>query len=138
MTYCTHCGKELPEGVNFCPSCGAKVNSEATSFQQSYKRSDDLNKIVDPVITDEYNVSPKSKLVAALLACPFVFGLGLLGIHHFYLGNTSKGVKYLLCTLLLFWLIIPVFIIFILSLIDFINILSGEATDSEGKKVLKW
>ena len=38
----------------------------------------------------------KDKLVAGLLA---IF-LGAYGIHHFYLGDTRKGVIYLLVTLL--------------------------------------
>ena len=27
MAYCSNCGHELPEGKNFCPECGAAVNS---------------------------------------------------------------------------------------------------------------
>ena len=26
MTYCGRCGKELPEGTNYCPVCGFAVN----------------------------------------------------------------------------------------------------------------
>ena len=25
MAYCSHCGKDLPEGALFCPNCGAKT-----------------------------------------------------------------------------------------------------------------
>jgi len=25
MTYCTRCGKELPEGAEFCPNCGGSI-----------------------------------------------------------------------------------------------------------------
>ena len=31
MFYCTHCGKELVEGAQFCPSCGAPVQSAAVT-----------------------------------------------------------------------------------------------------------
>ena len=35
MPYCSHCGRELPEGALFCPNCGAKtpegVKSNAVS-----------------------------------------------------------------------------------------------------------
>jgi TM2 domain-containing membrane protein YozV len=34
----------------------------------------------------------KNRLVAILLA----FFLGLIGVHHFYLGNTGRGVLYLI------------------------------------------
>jgi TM2 domain-containing membrane protein YozV len=50
----------------------------------------------------------KDKTLAAILA----FFLGGLGIHHFYLGNTLKGILYLLFC----WTFLPVF----LSFIDFI------------------
>lgn len=26
--YCSHCGKEIPEGTKFCPQCGADVSAE--------------------------------------------------------------------------------------------------------------
>ena len=136
MAYCSHWGNELPSGVNFCPSCGAKVGGENTF--NANNTSEDLNNIINPTIVDDGNISPKSKAVAAILSCPFIIGLGLLGIHHFYLGNNKKGITYLLVTLLLSWLIIPAFIMFVLSLMDFIKILSNEFTDSEGKKVVKW
>ena len=29
--YCPHCGKELDEGVNFCPNCGAKTQQVSGS-----------------------------------------------------------------------------------------------------------
>lgn len=29
--FCRNCGKPLPEGVNFCPSCGTKVSEEQTT-----------------------------------------------------------------------------------------------------------
>lgn len=44
-------------------------------------------------------VSSKSRIVAAL----FAFFLGTFGAHHFYLGNSKKGVIYLL----FFWTYIP-------------------------------
>lgn len=50
--------------------------------------------------------------VVALIIC---FFFGSLGIHQFYLGNTAKGI----CYLLFCWTGIP----FILAIIDFISLL---------------
>ena len=49
--------------------------------------------------------STKNKLTAALLA----FFLGGIGVHKFYLGQTGKGILYLLFC----WTGIPAFIAFI-------------------------
>jgi TM2 domain-containing membrane protein YozV len=54
----------------------------------------------------------KSKSTAALLA----FFLGGFGVHRFYLGQSGKGIAYLL----FFWTLIPAFIAFI----DFIIFLT--------------
>lgn len=51
----------------------------------------------------------KDKTTAAL----FAFFLGGLGVHHFYLGNTGRGVLYLIFC----WTLIPAFIAFIEALI---------------------
>ncbi len=47
----------------------------------------------------------KDRIIAALLALFF----GIFGVHHFYLGNKSKGILYLI----FFWTIIPAIISFI-------------------------
>ncbi len=131
MRYCRQCGEEVSENDKFCPKCGARLDGE-NNF------SDDLNRVIHPKVKDEFNVSPKSRAVAAILACPFFIGLGLLGIHLFYIGNTKRGLAYLLLVLLLGWLIIPAIIVFVLALIDFIKILSGDYCDMDGKQIVNW
>jgi TM2 domain-containing membrane protein YozV len=70
----------------------------------------------------------KDKIVAGVLALI----LGTLGIHWFYLNQTSKGVTYLVVTIIgwIFSIIIigliPVFIIGVLSLIDGIKLLTMD------------
>ncbi len=70
------------------------------------------------------NISPKSRLVALLL-CWF---LGMFGVHRFYVGKTGTGIVQLL-TLGGF---------FIWALIDFIMIIIGSFTDSDGAVVFQW
>jgi uncharacterized RDD family membrane protein YckC len=36
--YCTRCGKEMPEGAEFCPNCGAAVRSEGSSYETGAER----------------------------------------------------------------------------------------------------
>ncbi len=76
MIYCKGCGKEIHETANVCPHCGARQSGVGQS-----------------------SGGPKSKIVAFVLA----WFLGWIGVHHFYLGNTGKGILYLL----FFWTGIP-------------------------------
>lgn len=63
----------------------------------------------------------KKKSTAAILA----FFLGGLGIHRFYLGQSGKGIVYLI----FFWTCIPA----IIALIDFIVILCMSRDDFNAK-----
>ena len=58
----------------------------------------------------------KSKTVYVLLA----LFLGLLGIHNFYVGYTTKAIIQLLVTLLTGWLVIPLFLIAFWVLIEIV------------------
>lgn len=65
--------------------------------------------------------SPKSRTTAALLC----FFLGFLGIHRFYAGKIGTG---------LLWLFTGG-LFFVGELVDFIMILCGSFTDSDGTKL---
>lgn len=74
--FCTSCGQIVKKEAEICPECGVRHKQSSSS--------------------------EKSRISAALLA----LFLGGIGIHHFYLGNTTKGVLYLL----FFWTAIPAII----------------------------
>jgi TM2 domain-containing membrane protein YozV len=71
-------------------------------------------------------VSDKSRVTFVLLG----FFLGTLGIHNFYAGYGGRGATQLLITLLTGWLIFPLFLVGLWSLIEIIAVVS----DPSGKK----
>ena len=107
---CPICGGEIVMGAQKCRHCGEWLSprSAPASAQQVYHH------VVQPQYTTQ-----KSKGVAALLA----FFLGGLGVHEFYLGRTGAGFCFLLATLFTSWLIFPMFIIWLIVLIQAISYL---------------
>lgn len=124
MKYCKKCGAMLNDEDKFCNICGAQAVNEIS------------NPLVNTTNTTQSNdnaVSDKSRAAAAVLC----FFLGGLGIHDFYLGNSSKGITKIILFLTSF-LVVPAIVLIIWVLVDFINILVGSAVDSQNKKVTKW
>jgi len=108
-------------------------------------------------VTDD--ISPKSRLTATLLA---VF-LSAFGVHRFYLGKNGSAAGMLVLTILYFvisgvtgtgiifqpnlllmnlwalgFALIPLMIVSIWALVDFIVVVSGHMKDGEGRRVKKW
>ena len=112
---CEYCDNPVPNGVTRCPSCGATVSVAeplpailpGQSAVQSYTAS-----------PRPQTAEPKSRVVYVILG---IF-LGVLGIHNFYAGRTYSGLAQLLTTLLLGWLVIPVFGIWIWTIVEICTI----------------
>jgi TM2 domain-containing membrane protein YozV len=85
-------------------------------------------------------ISPKSRLATTLLA----FFLGEFGAHRFYIGKTGTAVVMLVLTIIgyaTFWLIIgfiPLAIVWVWNLIDFIFAVVGKMKDKDGLLIEKW
>lgn len=60
--FCTKCGKELPDGTGFCPSCGAQLNNAESS--------NEINK-------QAFNVKETHNILAIIGAVLTVLGLFL-------------------------------------------------------------
>ncbi len=56
----------------------------------------------------------KNRIVYILLA----FFLGCFGIHNFYAGYIGRGIAQLLITVFLFWLIIPLLIVWVWTVVE--------------------
>ena len=67
----------------------------------------------------------KNKIVAGVLGIL----LGYFGIHWFYLGNTKRGVIYLLITIFLCWTVIAPIIMEIIGFVE--GLIMLMSTDAE-------
>ena len=70
------------------------------------------------------NISPKSRLAAALLC----FFLWVFGAHRFYLKKTGTAIL----------MILTLGGLGIWTLVDLIFIVTGSFRDKEGKRVFRW
>ncbi len=101
---CPQCGAPAQEGATKCEYCGAAIAQSAQPVQQAqpqqvvYVQQNTAN-------PERANWPIKNKIVAAILAIL----LGGLGVHKFYLGQTGKGVLYLIFC----WAYIPALLGFI-------------------------
>jgi len=86
----------MSEHVKYCTTCGNQLNAKAEICPKCGVRQS---------VRTESN----KKIVAGVLALI----IGGLGIHHFYLGNTLRGVLYLL----LCWTFIPAIVAFVEGII---------------------
>ena len=117
---CLNCGCDPRNGENFCPNCGKQKTNPlqvvclhcGTSLTRTVPTQEMFHQ------TAHFKHKDK-KIPAALLA----FFLGGLGIHCFYLDNTSKGMTMLLICLFGAFILLGPLITWIWALVDFIRIL---------------
>ena len=131
MPYCSHCGAEISEGVQFCPKCGTPTAAPA----QIAAKSD-----TGAAKESTADISPKSRVAATL----FAWFLGIFGAHRFYVGKTGSAVAMLvlgiigLATLWLFVGTIFLIAVGIWAFVDFIIAVTGNMRDRDGKLIQKW
>ena len=87
-------------------------------------------------------ISSRSRLATVLLTC----FLGIFGTHRFYIGKIRTAIVMLILSILYlvtvrFWgmiMIIPLAVVGLWALIDFIFAVSGIMRDREGKRIKNW
>lgn len=115
MANCPQCGAPIADGATSCKYCGEALSQSVPTQQQTQQPQTAQQPVVQQVIVQtaaqpiNTGVNPawpiKNKIVAAVLAIL----LGGLGVHKFYLGQTGKGILYVLFC----WTCIPAFVGFI-------------------------
>ena len=112
MTYCTKCGKELPEGAEFCPNCGTAVRPEVGLYKTAAERIGHdrflqqhwikriIAFVIDSIIV---GIATTSVMVAVFLpqflANPiwffnwlsFPFAMGLIYVLYFTIAESIYG-----------------------------------------------
>lgn len=67
----------------------------------------------------------EKKILPAFLLC---FFFGIFGVHRFYVGKVGTGILHL----------VTLGVLGLWTLIDFVMIVIGSFTDSEGNKITEW
>lgn len=84
---CMSCGCDPRKGDKFCPNCGAEVSAaQVVCVKCGVALGQPVAKVA---------AGKKDKTIAGLLAIFF----GSLGLHEFYLGNTTSAIIRLAVTL---------------------------------------
>lgn len=115
--------KELPlSAFNFTPMQGDQVDVYEGDGKVMAVLHDGHSEpdTIDEAFARESDIVTVNAAVYALLA--FLFGI--FGAHHFYAGDSSRGWKYLLLTLLLWWTVVIPIILYVKSIISAVKVLS--------------
>jgi len=88
-------------------------------------------------------ISSRSRLATVLLAFPL---LGIFGAHRFYIGKPITAIVMLILSVLYmvtarFWgtiMFIPLAVVVLWALIDFIFAVSGIMKDNKGRRIKSW
>ena len=106
---CPYCDEIISLNAKKCKHCGEYLDPTLAKRNGGVFRSNSSDK----------------KILPALLLCWF---FGVFGVHRFYVGKVGSGIVQMLTFGGLgIWV-----------LIDMINIIIGNFTDSEGKKLTQW
>ena len=152
--FCKSCGKELEDNYKICPYCGEKIEDEIqieniekkeenTRICQFCGKSINADFKICPYCSDKDSKISKKSGVVCLLLLIFLFPLWA---HRFYAGRIVSALFLLILNGVELFLLqnmgdesifysfmIILGIIFLILMIDFIEIIIGRFRDSKGK-----
>ena len=110
MPRCKYCNREISKFDNdICPHCGGKH-----PIEEGYATMDVTTAFAKKEQIELYKSKSKSKYRN------LCFGLGLFGVHNFYLGFKKKGLINLISTLLIIGTIGTLLFLFALKSLPFV------------------
>lgn len=101
LVFCRQCGNQVLATAAICMKCGSPTGSFLSDSGNGNANS------------------PKKSRTAYVLLGIF---LGYLGIHNFYAGYSGRGIAQLLICIFTGWLVFPLVILFVWSLMEVITI----------------
>lgn len=116
--FCTHCGKELPDGATFCTECGAKTNEPSPAPQQQYTQYAPQQQYVpQPAQRPQggpYGVVSTGTFfwLMLLLSLPFV---GWIACIVCAIAPQNENIKHYARAILL-WVLVAVVLVILLSI----------------------
>jgi TM2 domain-containing membrane protein YozV len=134
-THCWACGAKTNELAEICVKCGVRLTEAPKAARAAKAVSGDI--------------SPKSRLVATLLA----WFLGIFGAHRFYVGKIGSAIGMLILSIIYFvslfftgigWWGVGIFgsvciaAVGIWAFVDFLIAVTGNMRDSEGRLIKDW
>ena len=108
--------------VRECPYCSEEIALNA-------KKCKHCGEFLDPTLAASMGKGviggSEKRMLPAFILCWF---FGVFGVHRFYAGKIGSGI----------FMILTLGGLGIWALVDLINIVMGNFTDAEGKKINQW
>ena len=101
-----------------------KLIGQISKHRRENKEPEEIQTSLPQSKKETATVSDKKRLLATIICA----GFGIFGAHRFYAGRNTSGVLQLL----------TIGGLGIWYIVDFLNVLFGEFTDSKGRKIREW
>jgi predicted RNA-binding Zn-ribbon protein involved in translation (DUF1610 family) len=126
MTTCERCGKDIPDNLTFCPSCGTLITRGRTATHQPGQSTINTlnNTAASSIHIPVASTKKNTPLVVEILLNLF---LSLYGVGWIMAGETTAGVILLIGSFFLYWpaLIFGIIFTFGLGIFSFGTIALG-------------